>query len=122
MYLLWWCYLVQVWPFEGSLAGPSSFFVSSCCQKHYKNMGFQHIFLNNKSCAQKSGVIIWSELAFFKRTQLGPDNDPYLDQIMTPQKAFWGEFFFCFKNVLKFLFLQCFMRMNNKLEKWPNKR
>ena len=37
---------------------------------------------------QQQESIIRSKFAFSKRTQLGPDTDPYLDQIMTPQNGF----------------------------------
>ena len=36
LYMLWSHFLVQVWPFEGLLSGPSGFFVNIVCQKHYK--------------------------------------------------------------------------------------
>ena len=32
------------------------------------------------------GYYLVQVCVFKKRTQLGPDTDPYLDQIMTPQK------------------------------------
>ena len=56
------------------------------CQQHYKNRGFS-IF---QVARIKSGVLIWCKFAFLKRTQLGPDNNPYLDQIITPQNVFLG--------------------------------
>ena len=66
-------------------------------QKHYK-IGFQQIF--EKMCTQIIIVIIWSKLAFLFG-QLGPDNNPTLDQITTIKN---GHFlFFVFKNVLKYL-------------------
>ena len=73
-YMLWSYYLVQVWPFEGLLSGPSllkTLFVT----KHYKNRGFSTFLC----CAPKiSGVLIWSKFRFLKCTQLGPDyyNNP----------------------------------------------
>ena len=56
-----------------------------------------HFFWTKKKlCAKMWGVIIWSKFAFLKRAQLGPDADPYLDQIMTPQNAI-----FCVSLLLK---------------------
>ena len=51
----------------------------------------QRIF---KLRAKISGVTIWSKFAVLKRTQLGPDNNPYLDQIVTPQHVFFNNFSF----------------------------
>ena len=92
--------------FSGVIIWSKFVFLNTVCQKHYKNRGFSTCF-EKKSCAQKnSGVIIWSKFAFLKRTQLGPDNNPYLDQIITPQMYFFV--FCCFKNVLKYLFYSAF--------------
>ena len=68
-----------------------------------------------------SGVISWSKFAFFKRTQLGPDIDPCLDQTMTPQNA--SFVFFAFKNVLTYLFYSFFFENEQKQQKMaPPKR
>ena len=64
-------------------------FFNTVCQRHYKNRGFSTFVVTKKLRAQNSGVVIWSECAFLKRTQLGSDNNPYLDQIITPQTVFW---------------------------------
>ena len=71
-------YLVQVCFFLFSLV----------CQKHYK-IGVSALFWTKKLRTKISGVTIWSKSAFLKRTQLGPDNNPYLDQIITPQNVFF---------------------------------
>ena len=68
-------------------------------------MGF-NLFYFLKLRAKISGVIIWSKFVFFKRTQLGPDTDPCLDQIKTPQDACFFCVFFAFQNVLKYLFFE----------------
>ena len=62
-----------------------------------------------------SGVIIWSKFAFSKRTQLGPENNPYLDQIITPQNVFFLNLFAFIKNVLKYQFLLCFFWTSTKI-------
>ena len=54
----------------------------------------------------------WS---FLRCSQLGPDNNTYLAQIITPQNAFFQ--FFVFKNVLKYLFYSVFLNMNQNLAK-----
>ena len=91
--MLWSYYLVQVWPFEGLLSGPS-LFEKHCLSKTLYKIGVSECFVTKKLRANISGVIIWSKFAFLKRTQLGPGSNPYLDQIITPQNiVFWG--FFC---------------------------
>ena len=58
-------------------------FLNTVCQKHYKNMGFQHFCFWKKLRAKIWGVIIWSKFAFLKTRStwtrywpvLGPDND-----------------------------------------------
>ena len=73
------------------------------CQKHYKNWGFS-IFLKT-NCVRKFEVLLSGpSWPFLSCIQLGPNNNTYLAQIITPQ---YGLFFqmFAFKNVLKYLFL-----------------
>ena len=70
--------------FSGFIIWSKFVFLNTVCPQHYKNRGFS-TFLNKKLRTNISGVIIWSKLALLKRTQLGPENNPYLDQIMTPQ-------------------------------------
>ena len=56
--------------------------------------GVQHIFFEKKkSHAKKLEVIIWSKLAFFKRTQLGPDNNFQLGPDNNFQKCHFFVFF-----------------------------
>ena len=54
-------------------------------------------FWLKKLRAQIWGVIIWAKLAILSCSQLGPDNNTYLAQIITPQNGI-----FAFKNVLKY--------------------
>ena len=63
-----------------------------------------------------SGVIIWSKLAIcnLRNTKLGPDNNTYLDQIITPEKCF-----FCLKTVLKLPMFTVFSASTNI---WPKMR
>ena len=44
-----------------------------------------------------SGVIIWAKLAILMFQQTGPDNNPYLAQIITPEYGI-----FALKNVVKY--------------------
>ena len=97
-------YLVQVWPFEGLLSDPSLFFNTVCQQKNTVNLGFS-TFINKKGFVHKfQRLLSGPSLRFLKRTQLGPDGNPYLDQTIPPQNVF-----FAFNNVLKYLFIQCFL-------------
>ena len=92
IYLLWCHYLGQVWPFEVSLSGPSLLFTKHCSSKNTIKKGFQH-FLFEKNCARKFEVLLsgpsWS---FLRCSQLGPDNNTYLAQIITPQMHFFFNF------------------------------
>ena len=84
-------------------------------EKHYKNSGFSTFV--GKNCARTFlEVIIWSKWVFFKTHQLGPDNNFQLG----PDNNFQNRHFFVFfalKNVLKYLFLQCFFENQEKLAK-----
>ena len=73
--MLWSYYLVQVWVFWKLLSGPSLFFLQHRLPKNtLKIEDSAHIF-GKKFAHRILEVIIWSKLAFFKRTQLGPDNN-----------------------------------------------
>ena len=104
IYMLWCYYLGQVWPFEVLLSGPSLFLKTLFVTKHYKNRGFSTFFWK-KDCARKFEVLLsgpsWS---FLRCSQLGPNNNTYLAQIITPQNAFFFQFF-AFKILLKYRFL-----------------
>ena len=67
---------------------------NTVCQKHYK-IGVSALCFWKKSCARKFEVSLsgpsWPSLSC---SQLGPDNDTYLAQIMTPQNGFFS--IFCF--------------------------
>ena len=81
------------------------FYKTLFVKKHYKNRGFSTFFFWKKNCARKFEVLLsgpsWS---FLRCSQLGPNNNTYLAQIITPQNAFFFQFF-AFKNLLKYLFL-----------------
>ena len=74
--------------------GQVCFLQNTVCQKHYKNRGFSTFFLEKKNCARKFEVLLsgpsWS---FLRCSQLGPNNNTYLAQIITPQNAFFFVFF-----------------------------
>ena len=95
IYMLWCYYLGQVWPFEVLLSGPSLFFYKTLfVKKHYKNGGFQHFFFF-LICARKFEVLLSGpSWPFLSCSQLDPDNNTYLAQIITPQNAFF-VFFMC---------------------------
>ena len=58
--------------------------------------GFSTCLFEKKSCAQKlEGLLSDPSWQFLKRNKLGPDNNPYLDQIITPQNSFSLFCFFC---------------------------
>ena len=86
------CCGVVIWSKFGVL---ESYYLVQVCffntvyQKHDKNRDFNTDLEQTKLRTKNSGVIIWSKLAFLKRTQLGPDNSPDLDQKITPQNAFF---------------------------------
>ena len=68
------------------------FLQNTVCQKHYKHRGFS-TFVFEKNCARKFEVLLsgpsWS---FLRCSQLGPNNNTYLAQIITPQNAFFFNF------------------------------
>ena len=55
-------------------------------------------------------VIIWSKLAFLRRTNLDQIITSNLDQIITSKNVIVFVIF-ALKNVLKYLFLQCFVKI-----------
>ena len=90
-----------------------AFYKTLFVNKHYKNGGFS-IFFWTKNCARKFEVLLsgpsWPCLSC---SQLGPDNNTYLAQIITPQNAFflfflllkicWNTYFIVFfEQQLKF--------------------
>ena len=80
------------------------FYKTLFVKKHYK-IGVSALCFLKKNCARKFEVLLsgpsWS---FLRCSQLGPNNNTYLAQIITPQNAFFFQFF-AFKNMLKYLFL-----------------
>ena len=127
---LWW---PSYWPYSiyiyavKLLSGPSLgfskvmiwakfvffFFFNIACTKHYK-IGVSALFLKKK-CAQKFAKLLSGpSWPFFCCNKLGPDTNINLAQIITLEN--WS-FFVAFENVLKHLFLQCFLNINPKLAK-----
>ena len=90
IYMLWCYYLGQVWLFEVLLSGPSLFFTKHCLSKNTIKIGVSAGFFEKKNCARKFEVLLsgpsWS---FLRCSQLGPNNNTYLAQIITPQNAFF---------------------------------
>ena len=104
IYMLWCYYLGQVWPFEVLLSGPSLFFTKRCLSNNTVKIGVSALFVLKKNCARKFEVLLSGpSWPFLSCSQLGPDNNTYLAQIITPQNGFFS--IVCFKNVLKYLFL-----------------
>ena len=87
------CCGVIIWAKFGLLRcyylGQVCFLQNTVCQKHYKYRGFS-TFFGKKNCARKFEVLLsgpsWS---FLRCSQLGPNNNTYLAQIITPQNAFF---------------------------------
>ena len=83
-------------------------------------MGVSADFFKNKKGEPKiSKVNNWATLPIFK----WPKRGPVINFAGGPVINFGnGHFFhfFAFKNVLKYLFLQCFLNINQELpKKWP---
>ena len=78
-------YLVQVWPFERLLSGPSLFFEKHCLSKSTIKIGYQHILFENKVARKNFKGKYLVQVGHFKSAELRQDNNPYLDQIITPQ-------------------------------------
>ena len=72
--------------------------------KHYEKYGIQHIL--QKKSQKVQGLLSGPSWPFVCCNKLGPDNNPYLAQIITPQNGI--VCLFRIKNVLKYLILQCF--------------
>ena len=71
-------------------------------------------------CAKKNWKLLSGpSWRFLRRTQLGPDNNFQLGSDNNFQKCHF--LIFCFGNVLKYLFLQCFWKQE-KSQKMPNKK
>ena len=72
--------------------GQVCFFTKHCLSKNAIKIGVSALFVLKKNCTRKFEVLLsgpsWS---FLRCSQLGPDNNTYLAQILTPQNAF-----FCF--------------------------
>ena len=92
--MLWCYYLGQIWPFEVLLSGPSLafwgviiwakfvFYKTLFVKKHYTNRGFSTFFLKK----MRAQIWVWAKLTILSCSELGPDNNTYLAQIIPP---FW---------------------------------
>ena len=92
---LWSYYLGQGGPLQGLLSGPSlfSFWKHGLSKSAIRGVSEQ-FFENQNSCAQKSqGLLSGPSWPCLCCNKLGPDNNPYLAQIITPHH---GIFVFCF--------------------------
>ena len=118
IYMLWCYYLGQVWPFEVLLSGPSLLFTKHCLSKKHYKIGVSALFFWKKNCARKFEVLLsgpsWS---FLRCSQLGPDNNTYLAQIITPQNAFFFSFL-----LLKFAEIPIFIVFFEHQPKFGQKR
>ena len=80
------------------------YYLGQVCHKTLSNRGFSTFFWK-KNCARTFEVLLFGpSWSFLRCSQLGPDNNTYLAQIITPQNAYFFVFF-AFKNLLKYLFL-----------------
>ena len=105
IYMLWCYYLGQVWPFEVLLSGPSLLFTKHCLPKNTIQIGVSALSVLKKNCVRKLEVLLSGpSWPFLSCSQLGPDNNTYLAQIITPQNGFFFQMF-AFENVLNYLFL-----------------
>ena len=91
------CCGVVIWAKFGLLRcyylGQVCFLQNTVCQKHYKNRGFS-TFCFEKNCARKFEVLLSGpSWPFLSCSQLGPDNNTYLAQIITPQNGYCFQFF-----------------------------
>ena len=114
-FLVWCYYLVQVWPFQVLLSGPSWFFFTLFVKKHYKNWGFSIIFLKEQLRAKNQVLLSGPSWPFLRRTKLGPDNNNDLDLRITPPNGFFAFLFL--KNCRNTYFYCFFFLTSTKL--WP---
>ena len=95
IYMLWCYYLGQVWPFEVLLSGPSlPVYKTLFVKKNTINIGVSALFFWKKIARANLRCFSGPSWPFLSCSQLGPDNNTYLAQIMTPQNAFFS--IFCF--------------------------
>ena len=100
-------YWVQVWPFLIVIIWSKFVFLETLFVKNTINIVVSADLFEETNCARNFSIfIIWSKLAFVLDPQLGPDNNPTLDQIRTILN---GHFFLnlCWHTELKYLILQC---------------
>ena len=96
--------------------------------KHYKNRGFSR-FLTAQRSKNKKGepkickVNNWATLPILSGPNVAQLLTLQVAQLLTLEMVTRFFFhFFAFKNVLKYLFLQCFFNINQELpKKWPKK-
>ena len=90
--------------FWGVIIWAKFVFYKTLFVKNTIKIGVSALFFWKKNCARKFEVLLSGpSWPFLSCSQLGPDNNTYLAQIITPQNAFFV--FFAFKNLLKYLFL-----------------
>ena len=87
------------------------FFTKHCSPKNTIKKGVSAFLKkkkNKNNCARKFEVLLSGpSWPFLSCSQLGPDNNTYLAQIITPQNGLYFQFLL-FKNVLKYLFYSVF--------------
>ena len=88
---------VMIWAkfglFEVLLSGPSLFFTKHCLSKNTINIGVSAPFFFEKFARKVEVLSSGPSWPFLSCSQLGPDNNTYLAQIITPQN---GICFFVF--------------------------
>ena len=86
---------VIIWSKFGLFRG---YYLVQVCFLHWLSkstikIGVSAHFFWTKSRARKFQGLLSGPSLHLKRTKIGPDNNPYLDQILTPQNVFFGEMF-----------------------------
>ena len=99
--------------------GQVCFFTKHCLSQNTIKQGFQHFFWT-KNCARKFEVLLsgpsWPLLSC---SQLGPDNNTYLAQTITPQNGIFG--FFCFLKMCWNTYFIVLLSMNQNWQKMGKK-
>ena len=101
-----WLYSIYIGPFKVLLSGPSLFFTKRCLSKNTINiLGFSTFFWKKIA---RACYYLGPSWPFLSCSQLGPDNNTYLAQIITPQNVFfkflllkmcWNTYFIVFLNI-----------------------
>ena len=89
--------------FMGYYLGQVCFIENTVCRKRYNNMGFDTFW--KKSCAQQfQGLLSGPSWPFLCCDKLGPDNNPHLSQIITPENAKLGP-----SQQANYIYIYCFL-------------